>query len=224
MYQYNSINQNTVVIDPKETLYRIDYVESGGISELIQGNWVASNYQFNEVDQILSLTIFTMDGVQLKSGQHSYDPRGNRNKIVNQNNQVTDYTFDSLNQLLSETAPTLQLTYSYEYDGVGNRTKKTIKQMDSTIVEEISYVYNQGNQLIQVDDKVYKYDDNGQLVNDGERQFEWDVDGNLIKVIRLSDGGTIAEYRYDEKGRRVQKKVNNVVTQFVYDGDSIRLL
>jgi len=224
LYRYNSVNQNTIVTDPRDNICRIDYVESGGIGGLVQGNGVSSNYQYNEIDQIQSLTTFTMDGVQLKSTQYSYDSRGNRNKIVNQNNQVTDYTFDSLNQLLSETVPTLQLTYSYEYDGVGNRTKKTVKQMDGTLVEEMSYVYNQGNQLIQVDDQVYMYDDNGQLVNDGERSFEWDIEGHLIKVSKVSDSSLIAEYRYDEKGRRIQKKVNNIVTQFTYDGDSIRLL
>ena len=34
-------------------------------------------------------------------------------------------------------------------------------------------------------------------------------------------GGGYAEYKYDVRGRRVEKNVDGVVTKYLYDGDSL---
>jgi RHS repeat-associated protein len=91
-------------------------------------------------------------------------------------------------------------TYTYEYDGEGNRTKRT--QIATGKVTQ--YVWDYRNRLTQV---VFK-----------------DAAGNVVKSIRQSRRFAI-EYTYDVADRRIAKKIDGVVQErYVYDEDNIALV
>jgi len=53
------------------------------------------------------------------------------------------------------------------------------------------------------------HDSNGNLTDDGTYEYEYDFANRLVEVTRKSDSNTIAEYKYDALGRRIQKVVTN---------------
>ncbi|MGI0025602.1 MAG: hypothetical protein ACREA4_10730, partial [Nitrososphaera sp.] len=70
----------------------------------------------------------------------------------------------------------------------------------------------------------YTYDENGNLTSktskaNGEvTTYTYDGENQLIRVDRP---GTVAEYRYDALGRRIEKVVNGVSTRYAYDNEDI---
>jgi len=51
--------------------------------------------------------------------------------------------------------------------------------------------------------------------------YEYDAENKLIRVVR--EDGSIVNYKYDGLGRRIEKEVDSVVTQYIYDDEDILL-
>ena len=51
--------------------------------------------------------------------------------------------------------------------------------------------------------------------------YEYDAENKLIRVVR--EDGSIVNYKYDGLGRRIEKEVDSVVTQYIYDNEDILL-
>ncbi|QPQ35660.1 hypothetical protein [Lysinibacillus sp. JNUCC-52] len=89
--------------------------------------------------------------------------------------------------------------------------------------ESTTYKYNKANQLSFVNNQQYLYDADGNLTSDGTYTYEWNAFDQLTKV-KNNAGTVIAEYGYDEKGRRIYSKDSNGPIYYAYDGDSNRVL
>ncbi|THJ12981.1 MAG: RHS repeat-associated core domain-containing protein [Nitrospira sp. CG24C] len=62
-----------------------------------------------------------------------------------------------------------------------------------------------------------QYDANGNLTNDGTNTYVWDARNRLMTI----SGGVTASFVYDPLGRRTNKIVNSVGSQFLYDGNDV---
>jgi YD repeat-containing protein len=103
---------------------------------------------------------------------------------------------------------------SYTYDSRGNR----LSSLTNT------YTYNNLNQLVGSSMNSYQYDADGNLLEEnnpvtGEtRKYYYDSENRLIGYEHYpavtSPADITATYKYDIYGRRVQKIVNGVVTNF----------
>jgi len=51
--------------------------------------------------------------------------------------------------------------------------------------------------------------------------YEYDAENKLIRVVR--EDGSIVNYKYDGLARRIEKEVDSVVTQYIYDSEDILL-
>jgi len=51
--------------------------------------------------------------------------------------------------------------------------------------------------------------------------YEYDAENKLIRVVR--EDGSIVNYKYDGLQRRIEKEVDSVVTQYIYDNEDILL-
>jgi len=51
--------------------------------------------------------------------------------------------------------------------------------------------------------------------------YEYDAEDKLFRVVR--EDGSIVNYKYDGFGRRIEKEVDSVVTQYIYDNEDILL-
>jgi RHS repeat-associated protein len=99
-----------------------------------------------------------------------------------------------------------------------------VKDPSGNVLGTVNYGYDAANRLTSVNGQVYGYDQNGNLLDDGNKTYTWDADGRLTEVRKKADNSLIAQYEYDADGRRVKSVVNGVVTNFHYDGASIRVL
>ncbi|OEC01259.1 hypothetical protein GY31_13200 [Lysinibacillus sphaericus] len=151
---------------------------------------------------------------------YQYDANNNIKNIIQNNTDKVNYSYDALNQLIQEAyidGPQM----NYTYDEVGNRLTKSV--INSGKTESTTYKYNQANQLSFVNNQEYFYDADGNLTNDGTYTYEWNAFDQLTKV-KSNSGTIIAEYSYDEKGRRIYSKDSNGPIYYTYDGDSNRVL
>jgi RHS repeat-associated protein len=109
---------------------------------------------------------------------------------------------------------------TFNYDPVGNRTNSN---------QNGSSGFNQANQLLEDANFTYQYDNNGNLTLKTPKtpgpftSYEYDAENKLVRAVI---NGTIANYKYDGLGRRVEKEVISVgttVTRYVYDNEDILL-
>ncbi len=164
-----------------------------------------------------------------------YDERGNIRTFTTGNEAGATFTYDDrglVNSLVVGTANgTELLAETYRYDENGNRTRIETSNGDVTV-----YSYDELDQL-----KTEQWPDGTTI------EYTYDGFGNRTKIVKTKEGSsttTTADYNaanqlvrfgdetitYDangnrlEDGRRIQKNVNGVVTNYHYQGDSLNVL
>ncbi|MEL3962350.1 RHS repeat-associated core domain-containing protein [Lysinibacillus endophyticus] len=200
----------------------LKYTTKGLLERIDFKNNVASiEKQYENETRLQDEVVTTKDSQETFT--YSYDENHNITSIVRNEDNVT-YVYDALNQLEAEIYSN-GTTIHYTYDAAGNRTSKTTTKNGSTTT--VDYVYNDANQLKKVNEQAYEVDANGNLVNDGKFRYDWNAFDQLIKVTTI-EGETVAEYRYDDQGRRVYSKVHfkdyNEETNYRYRGTSNQVL
>ncbi|WP_163834845.1 RHS repeat-associated core domain-containing protein [Spartinivicinus ruber] len=188
----------------------IGYVPFGPVQQLTWGNGKTLNRQY---DQDLQLIQQTVQGIQELNYQ--YDPNGNitgiDNLLAQQNN--SSYGYDALDRLIEEQANYGRKTY--EYDPVGNRTKRTTEKAGKTETQKLTYAEN-SNRLIKHEESNVSYDGMGNTQNNGNGlQLQYDGQGRLKAVVK--GGNTQAEYRYNAIGERIVKELGNQTVIYSYD-------
>lgn len=127
-------------------------------------------------------------------------------------NNVTNYTYDSLQRLTGVTENNTPL-HTYKYDPVGNRVFST---------KNPSHTYDANNQLLAVGDTRYTYDNNGNTIRHtdptGITDFEYNLENRLARVIK--DGKEI-QYYYDPFGRRLFKEIDGKKTWFDHSDEGL---
>ncbi|MCS1351879.1 DNRLRE domain-containing protein [Mechercharimyces sp. CAU 1602] len=224
-YGYNESEQNTEIKDGKGNVYRFDYDETGNVRTAIYPNGVGLSASYDDNINVTEVAIGKSNGDAIAQYQYEYDANGNTTRIQEEVAGLDlPYTYDGLDQLISEMDPATGNTISYAYDPVGNRTEKVVKDKDGQVVSHVKYNHNTGNQLIQVDDIDYKYDENGNRIEDGQYLYSWDAGNRLVEVKEKKTDKRVATYDYDEDGRRVRSTINGEVTNYHYDGAGIEVL
>ncbi len=140
-------------------------------------------------------------------------------------NSPLTYLYDTTNQLTSVTKPQGTGTETFTYDFSGNRLRRDGETTDST--------YSTKNELTNDKTYTYVYDKNGNLTErthttTGEiTTYTWDYENQLTSVTKkpnaTAEPTSEVTYKYDALGRRIQKNVNDTVTNYVYDRDNILL-
>lgn len=233
--EYNSLNNITELVDPDNGRYRFQYDETGNMKGYISPNNTSALYSYDERSLIKSINIGHNDINSLIDIEYSYDSIGNlltQSIVQNFATQktmtgVTKYNYDSNNQLTNETVPFTDEKFNYEYDIFGNRIQKKILK-NGVLTQNQKSKFNQLNQLVQldIDGKVtnWIYDENGNLLDNGNSIYTWDAENRLRKVTNKETGEVKSEYWYDDASRRIRKSINGLVTNYIYDGDTLNIL
>jgi RHS repeat-associated protein len=74
--------------------------------------------------------------------------------------------------------------------------------------------FNADNEMTGFNGTALSYDLNGNLTGDGTNTYSWDARNHLASI----SGGTTASFVFDAFGRRMNKDINGLITQFEYDG------
>src|SRR5881394_662950 len=129
------------------------------------------------------------------------------------------YSYGQLNRLSSMSAPgdpSGCTGLSWTYDPWGNRTDQTVTAGSCNTFHA---TVTTANRLVDPVNGAYQYDAAGNMTHDGNHIYFYDAENRTIQV----DGtlgncaAATACYAYDAEGRRIQKTVGSVVTQYVYD-------
>lgn len=131
---------------------------------------------------------------------------------ISSGNYTTTNTFDINGKVISSTIddgnnekPNLKTTLFYNDDG---DLIKMINHRENVIdTIEISYIYNDLDQLIEREQKNITSDHENISIN----RYSYDKNNNLIKIISENDffGTMITEFKYDLLNRRKQKTTYN---------------
>jgi RHS repeat-associated protein len=202
----------------------ISYKPFGGMSLLTYGNGLTGSLSYDNQYRITGITA----GAVMNLGYSQYDANGN---IMAVNNVVDptknkSFTYDALDRLSTATSAGIWGSLGWTYDGVGNRqteggtaytyTAGTNKLTgagglnfgndsngNTTSQAARSYIYNQNQRLIQVNDggttAYYTYNGNGQrvkkTVSGVTTIFHFSLSGQIIAESN-SAGNVTSEYVY----------------------------
>ena len=109
------------------------------------------------------------------------------------------YSYDEKSQVTGATGN--NTTYSYTYDGIGNRL--TAAEGSNTW----SYTSNLLNQYTAINSNQPTYDADGNMLTTGDGWlYTWNGENRLI---RAENSDTLVEMAYDYMGRRIEKKVSS---------------
>ena len=129
---------------------------------------------------------------------------------------VTDYVYDALSRLVSETITdggTVR-TIAYTYDANGNRLSRNDSGGENT-----AYAYDENDRMTAAGTRTLAYDANGRLTSETgpgvARAYAWDAFGRLAGV---QDGATEVLYAYDPLDLRVGSTVTgSPAMRFLHD-------
>ncbi|MGE7625452.1 RHS repeat domain-containing protein [Viridibacillus sp. NPDC096237] len=176
---------------------------------MLNGNLLKKVSQYNDANVIGSLTYTTKQQTPFEI-KYDYTKNGNVAKQTIQG-YSTSYEYDGNNQLTKETYANGE-SNSYEYDAVGNRKVAHVNG------ENITFDYNEANQIVTKNDVVYEYDKDGNLIQDERYYYTYNEEQQLTNIQTLI-GEKVASYTYDENGLRLTKTVGNIKHEYFYNED-----
>jgi RHS repeat-associated protein len=128
----------------------------------------------------------------------------------------SDLQISSINHILPQ-----PFAEGYTYDDNGNRLTSLTN----------SFIYDDLNRLTESTTHDYTYDADGNMTQEknkltGEtKKYYYDSENRMTKYEHqasdISPVDTTATYKYDIFGRRLQKNVNNVITNFFWENDTM---
>jgi RHS repeat-associated protein len=123
------------------------------------------------------------------------------------------YGYDALNRLSSSsqtnsTASYGIVSYTYAFDRFGNRLQQNVTA-GSGWQSTLGFTGNYNH----ID--TYSYDAAGNLLNDGTTSYVYDAENRITSATNGLSG--TSDYVYDATGRRVEKAVGGVATDYLYD-------
>ena len=138
--------------------------------------------------------------------------------------RLVDVRHDTNNPATEVASPGTQ-TYAklvqFTMDGLGNRSQVTTTAPPGT-PGTVTYAVDVVNQYTAVGGVTRAHDNNGNLTDDGTQLYVYDYENHLIQVKTKSSGASVATYKYDPLGRRVEKAVvGGGTTRFVLTLQSI---
>ncbi|MCL5772871.1 MAG: hypothetical protein M1536_00630, partial [Firmicutes bacterium] len=177
-YQYDSLNRLTSTTAPGNKTISYQYDPNGNLLTLTEPEGTQASYSYDAIGRLISASRVG------KSANYVYDAVNNLTSVTNSNGTIGNFTYDNLHRLtqvnyLSSGNPIFSA--AYQFDPMGNRTRKTVTRPNRTWNED--YSYDALDQLVQV------------LRPQGESIFAYDASGNLTSE-NISGRGTI-NYSYN---------------------------
>ncbi len=217
-YSYDTAGRLAAIADNGKT-YGYTYDTLGRRVKLSYPNGTTANYNYDNTGRLTSLTHKGALGLTIDSFTYTHDKIGNRLSIKKPA-VTTNYIYDAIYRL-TQVKPSLpwEITEQYTYDPVGNRLNGP--------KASISYLYNQGNQLIEETTQAAGFMAGLFGLTSaatGKAEYTFDKNGNLIKKTTptgLPNTTITTLYSYDFENQLTQTEIHygpaTVTVQFTYD-------
>lgn len=239
-YTYNSADGTltTMVTDGDTLSFSYDGLKrlAGRESTNLKMNYTYRNLDStNTTSQIASIVYKKANGTTtlLPTLGYTYDAVGNITKVTSGTSNLSEYTYDTQNQLVSEYRYGDYLD-SYSYDTYGNIRSISRRNQGGGVGISYSFVYENTNWKDQLTGVSYT-DEDGDTVS---RTLTYDAIGNPLtyyngnknwtftwvngkRLVSASDGTNTITNTYDVDGKRSSKTVNGVEHKYVVLGEKI---
>ncbi|MCF5251657.1 type IV secretion protein Rhs, partial [Pseudomonas sp. PA-5-4B] len=147
--------------------------------------------------------------------QYDYDKTGNLTRLLDTRKGEHHYHYDPLARL-TRADHSQDVQERFGHDPAGNLLMQDRPGPDIVA----------GNRLMIQGDHHYDYDAFGNLIRQRRgkghqlvTEYRYDCQHRLIGITQPN--GQTASYRYDPFGRRVSKTVNDITTEFFWQGDKL---
>jgi len=161
-----------------------------------------------------------------------FDPVGNITQETSTTDGTTNYTYDALNRIASETVGTTSTAYSY--DANNNIVQKVLTT--SGVAVSRNYIYDAANRLTDYNVKTasgnithtrtYAYDANGNMTEqtrNGSINIGYDYDAWNRLIKHTSADGVETTYTYNGDNRRTSKTTGNSTINYYWDRDYVSM-
>ena len=179
----------------------LHYAYRPGLSQLETATWR------NSQDAVLNSRTYAYDayhrltGINLNNASevaYTLNDKDQRTAASYAVGGAWSYSYDEKSQVTGATGS--NTTFSYAYDGIGNRL--TAAEGSDTW----SYTSNLLNQYTAINSDQPTYDADGNMLTTGDGWlYTWNGENRLI---RAENSDTLVEMAYDYMGRRIEKKVS----------------
>ena len=214
-YEYNLLNQLVKTTDPMGNVSTVNPDLAGNIISAVDRNGTATNYTYNALGSIL--TVSASNGDAQETVSYTYDSMGNVT-AMNDNTGTTNYSYDSMSRLINETKGGVVKEYTYTTNG--NVETFKLKSNGSTL-QNAEFEYDNLNRLTSVQDKVnsamktsYTYNVNGQLASEkrGNNKVSATYTYNKAGLLtNMTDGSMTYEYDHYADGNIKTIKENGAL-------------
>ena len=242
-YDYNEVNNlssKKVILNEYNNEYSYEYNNENNIIKLLHDNYIV-NYTYDELQRLSHMIINNHDieYTYVTNGRrtstlidkviygnniykYKYDGIGNITKVYENGNLKNTYFYDSYNQLIKEENSNEYIIY--EYDSFGNILKTKFYNLNNELIKTDLYEYNNPNhsdQLTKFNEIEIIYDAIGNPLTIGNDTLTW-INGTELKS--YIKGETEVNYKYNEDGIRIEKKVNNTIYKYYLEGSLVNYI
>jgi RHS repeat-associated protein len=184
------------------TIYAYDAV--GNLTSRTDGAGVVTLWAYDTMNRVTNM------GSGSLVYEYAYDLGGRRTSMVtrvsNVVTEVTTYTYDLADSLLTKTDPT-GYVLSYGYDAIGSRTNFSVSSATSAVLN-VAYAYDSRNRV--------------KTITGNGRATTFDYDAGSRRTNAVWPNGTTATYTYDEANQLlslVHAGATSVIASFEYGYD-----
>ncbi len=174
----------------------------GQMLEIVLGNTTKTTYQYDDAGhlRLTDLSTTKSSGEKIQDIHYAYDENGNVKEHTDRVRGDHSFTlrYDTLDQLTAMVALAGTDIEGYDYDAIGNLTRKGLVRQE----------YNAGGRphaLAQSGSILYDYDPNGNVTVAGTTTIEWTVENMAARVVApsvVSEKAFVGEalWKKSEKG------------------------
>ncbi|OOK93615.1 RHS repeat-associated core domain-containing protein [Pseudomonas syringae] len=188
---------------------------SSGREQQRQQGLLLSQYQYDDQGRLQAHSVSQQDR-HLFHRHYAYDANGNLAGVNDSRKGNRSFHYDPLDRLINVRGSTPE---SFAHDPAGN----LLGQGDQPAANLANV---KGNRLLMQGDRHYDYDAYGNQGRErrgtGQKlvtEYRYDCQHRLIGV--SLPGGSVASYKYDAFGRRIEKTVDGHTTEFLWQGERL---
>ena len=228
-YGYNNEGDMTS-FKPFDEVLNYTYNKNGFVTKIkMQAGDI--DLQYDALNRLTRLDLSTGSSIV-----YAYDKNGQMTSQQHNGSVTTayQYQYDNMGRLTAWTGD--NVNRSFEYDDIDRLTRAVLEGsgIDYSYDElgnptDANQVYDDGNRLTEDDGHTYAYDPNGNLTlkqdkSTGARtEFGWNNLNRLVEIktypdAQSSTADSRTTYKYDAFGRRIEKKVDNTITKYQWNG------
>ncbi len=218
---FDTLNRLSTVTDATGKVTTYTYNAVGNRASVTNSNTTSTHYVYDDLNRLTQMQHKQADETVLQQFDYTLDVTGRRTQLLELSGRVSDYSFDSLYRLETETitdAVNGDHSASYTFDKVGNRTQSVINGVIT------AFTYDNNDRLSQTGGESYTYDDNGSTLT---KAIDVDITTyrynakNKLTTASITQGTVTTEhsYQYNVDGIRTQKIENGTATNFLVDNN-----